>query len=203
MESHTIEQIVREGASSLSESSYFYWPSTGENEFPEANVTVHLGRAFLDRGFLCFAEAHKRESTEVHLDLLALNPTDGTLVLCEFKRLYSAEKIRSLTDDVHRIRDFRLQRGGLRDKRLRARGPVFGLIAGTTWDEGYARWRDLEQGDDPTRADDLEKLRRTLGGEGVDWGCCVLCYQAKEDRREEMQWLLYALFALDHDPWGA
>ncbi len=87
-----IDRIVRRGAASLAESLHYYWPQTGNNEAPERNISIHLGRAFLDAGFLVYGETHSRDDVNTRLDLLAIDPSAGALVACEFKRLYSQRR---------------------------------------------------------------------------------------------------------------
>jgi len=196
-----IERIVRLGAESLADSIYYYWPSSGDNEIPEANITVHLGRAFLNSGFLCFAEAHTRDKVKPHLDLVALSPSDGTVVVSQFKRIFNPERVNSLTKDVAAIRDFRLQDKNWRDERLES-GRAFGLVAGTTWMPEYAKWWAQDNCIDPTRDEALKALDAAIGKHDVDWGIRALSSTGSKTKGLEQQWLLYCIFDLQEDVWG-
>jgi hypothetical protein len=135
-----VERIIRRGAGSLAESLHFYWPSTGNNEVPESNIALHLGRAFMDEGFLAYSNAHTKDDVKVHLDLMAMQPRAQILVAGEFKRIYNSDQVRKLVDDLTRILKFRPQDDAqLRHAGLNV-GESFGLLAGTTHNEKYAHW---------------------------------------------------------------
>lgn len=196
MDTLSIEQIVRAGAASLSQALGVYWPAAGDNEIAEANQTLHVGKAFLDRGFHTYAECHSNDEATRRFDLLALHPSESALVVCEFKRLYNADQARLMGDDAVRVREFapceapRLNSDGIA---LTAR---WALVAATTWKLDYAGWflDKRVTSADPTGGE-LNRLWTLAGGKKACWGAApILAYHAESGLRQ--QWLVYSLFRL-------
>ena len=194
-----IESIIRRGATFLSECIYTYWPSNGNNEIPEANITMHLGHSFIEKGFITFAEAHTKDSVKNRIDFLAIHPSRGILVLGEFKRIYSSEKLKSSINDVKKIYEFKPQRPPRCDERLKIKNG-YGFIAGTTWDPKYAEWWNAEDVDDPSRDNVFDDLLKKINNENANWGSVVLGSEYDKNSGKTIQhWLLYVLFPINID----
>ncbi|HEX9242775.1 MAG TPA: hypothetical protein VF875_10085 [Anaeromyxobacter sp.] len=199
MNQYALEKVIRRGAFSLAESLSFYWPSNGLNEIPEANQALHVGRAFLDAGFLAFAEAHRNGDTNRRFDLLVLEPRESTLLVGEFKRVF-AKTVGGLATDAERILEFsprtapRLERC---DIRLES---TWGLVGGTTWEPEYAEWflDENVNAADPSGGD-LDALWRLVSERDAVWGAQPLIAYRRDDgprkgRVVETQWFIFALF---------
>jgi hypothetical protein len=128
MNHYELERIVRRGASSLAESLNFYWPSNGLNEIPEANQALHVGDAFLEAGFLAFAEAHRDGDTSKRFDLLALEPRASTLLVGEFKRVFS-KTVGGLASDAQRILEFSPRASHRLERTAGELKSAYGLVA--------------------------------------------------------------------------
>ncbi len=137
MDEHDVARIVRCGGLYLAEALWEYWPPSGRNEIPERNVSLHLARAFAERGFLCFAETNPRDRTDERLDLLALHESRDALVMVESKRLYSPEQVEAMLTDAERICAYRPQ-----DREADRIGSAarFGVLVATTWNDEAAAW---------------------------------------------------------------
>ncbi len=140
-----IERLVIRGANSLAEHLHYYWPTVQDKDINEANITLHLGRAFADAGFLTFAEVARGPEgpkAKERMDMLAIDPVSDCTVACEYKLLKSAADVESIADDIDRIRDFRMQKPkkSLVPEIDLKKGQRFGLIAALTWDQKYAKW---------------------------------------------------------------
>jgi hypothetical protein len=198
MQSLDIERFVRRGAASLAESLHFYWPSTGRNEIPERNISLHVAHAFIDASFLCYGEAHTNDKTNLHVDLLAVHPAAGVFVAGEFKRLYDGAQARAMVEDAARLQQFKMQqRSQLRHPGLQI-ARQFGLLAATTWDEKYARWFTTTAGKalDPTGGA-FDQLLKMLPQKDTIWNAHTLInYHDADADRDRTQWLVYALFPL-------
>jgi len=186
-----VMKIVRKGGYYLGESLWEYWPSKGNNEVPEANVTLHVGRALAEAGFAVFAEAHGEDSgTDKRHDLLAYSRPANTVVACEFKRLYSGEKANQMLHDVRRLGAFRPI-----DNEV-ANSEQFGVLAATTWDVEYARWW-VHGGGDRFLKGAWAGFDKETVLKDAQWGTLVL--QAVEDWAEpnaKWHYFLYAVFPL-------
>lgn len=197
MNHYELERIVRRGASSLAESLNFYWPSNGLNEIPEANQALHVGHAFLDAGFLAFAEAHRDGDTSKRFDLLALEPRAATLVVGEFKRVFS-KTVGGLASDAQRIIEFSPRASPRLERTAGELKSAFGLVAGTTWSQGYAEWflDDDEAAEDPSGGD-LDSLWKLIAHRDAVWGAQPLIAQRSASEgapRVATQWFVFALF---------
>jgi hypothetical protein len=137
MDQRDVARIVRRGALYLAESLWEYWPASGNNDIPERNVSLHLARAFAERGFLCYGEANPRDRTDARLDLLALHESRDVLAMVESKRLYEPEHVEAMLGDAERIRTFRPQEH--EDDRV-GKAARFGVLAATTWSDEAAAW---------------------------------------------------------------
>src|SRR5689334_19635238 len=98
-----LERIVRQGAAALADSVLLYAPATAITGASLAqNLTLHLGRGLLGAGFLAHAEVHGEGRT----DLLAVQPTTGTLVIAEVRRLDGHGGTGSVLYDRARLASF-------------------------------------------------------------------------------------------------
>lgn len=170
MQRKCLETIIRRGAYYLAEDLLSYWPSCGENEIPESNITIHLGRAFSEEGFCVFTDVHTKNSTEKRLDFLALNAKNGTQVILEAKRLYSSEKLSKMSDDIHRIAEFQLIDNSW-TARIKHR---WGIIAATTWKSDYARWWSSDGAPHPSSHKVWSIMENNKILKEASWGSFVL-----------------------------
>jgi hypothetical protein len=195
MNALALTRIIRSGASSLAESLEDYWPTWGLNEIAEANQVLHIGRAFLEQGYLGFAEAHQDGGATRRFDLLVIEPTNQTLLVCEFKRIYNAAQVELVCGDAKRLMGF----APMQPQRS-ASGLVikeqWGLVGGTTWLEEYAAWfldREISA-IDPTGGN-LDALWKTLKPMRPTWGAYPLVtYFDPETKKIVPQWFVFALF---------
>ncbi|WP_242370687.1 hypothetical protein [Anaeromyxobacter sp. SG26] len=195
---YQLEKLTRRGASSLAESLHFYWPSNGLNEIPEANQALHIGSAFLNAGFLAYAEAHRDGETHQRFDLLVVEPRESTLLVAEFKRVFS-KTVGALATDAERILEFspraspRLARCKLELK------STWGLVGGTTWEPEYVKWF-LDE--DPTAKDpaggELDALWKLVSHRDAVWGAHpLIAYRQDRPKKGievETQWFVFVLF---------
>ena len=94
-------------ASSLGRSFSNYWPADDKNDPVERNVSLHFSHVLLCEGLSVFAEAdHPKGRPILGIDIFGLSPCNTWFLGCEFKRLYSAEKLLSLAADVDRLSSF-------------------------------------------------------------------------------------------------
>lgn len=193
-----IERTVRRGAASLAESVHFYWPAaTPQNEIPERNITLHLGHAFSNAGFLTYCDAHNDGSTKTFLDLLAVHPYEKVLVACEFKRLsWDARQSQGMVDDAQRVLRFKMQKSPeLRHVGLEV-GRGFGLLAAITWLQPLARWfTTFEQSPPDPTGGKFDQLRAALPSETI-WNAYALSDHYDQSGERKTHWLVYALFPL-------
>lgn len=103
----TILALLKHTATSLRKSFANYWPADDRNDPVERNVSLHFAHAMLSAGFSTFAEAdHPDRATIRGIDVFGLAPNNTWFLGCEFKRLYSAEKLLSLATDMQRLSSF-------------------------------------------------------------------------------------------------
>lgn len=198
-----LERLVRRGAASLAESLHFYWPSTGNNEIAEANVALHLGRAFLERDFLVLAEAHGKDGVKLHLDLLSIDPMQGVFVAGEFKRLHNGSQLRSMLADLDRVLGFSPHDDDWHLHPGITPRDCWGILAGTTWLENLAQWFVTDDDGFVSQWPELHTLEKRIGevaadGERIFNAFPLQRYHlgARQDRVAgyRTQWLVYALF---------
>ena len=142
-----ILRMVRNAAQELSNSLFEYWPSEGDCEISERNISIYLSSEFLKRDFKCFAEAHWNQSTKRKLDLFAVNFEKKISVICECKRLYDTEGMKSILNDIERIETFSpiekdYDWGGFKK---------YGLICATTWNKTIMEWWTGVNDSNPTK----------------------------------------------------
>ncbi len=83
--------IMKDTADNLFRSFDTYWPfrvSNGSNlgsDPDEKNLTIHLARVFLCRGYSVYAEC-PYPGTKEDLDLLAIDPSRELFIACELKK---------------------------------------------------------------------------------------------------------------------
>ena len=188
----SIERIVRRGASYLAESLYEYAPCKEENDIAEANMTIHLARAFGEREYSVFAEAQFGDDPHRRLDLLAWNPDEGILVASEFKRLYSPEKLQQVIDDAKRVREFKPVGAEIEVTRK------VGLLAATTWNKKLAEWWSTKDGGNPTGHERWDSVDDNRLFDDALWGSVVLQgYDMEtEVEKSDFHYLLYCLLPL-------
>ena len=139
-----IEAIVRQGLRSLRkclwDSPYCYWPQEGDqNSLPERNLSVHVARNFLERGWLVFAEASFPGRTDRRIDLLALK--EGILVATECKQLDSPDRAAEFARDLKELKDSRLITTRGTDERQAPKiSTRFGLLLADTWSPAIKKW---------------------------------------------------------------
>lgn len=197
MQQVQVERIVRRGGMVLAEALDHYWPTNGDNEVAERNVTLALARAFGDAGFLMYAEGHSGDDRTKRIDLLALNFDRSVEVVIEAKRLYNSSQVALMHADVDRIASFRLQADSmLRDEPPRHR---FGLVVGTTWLEEYAQWFSREDAPHPAGgAWEAFASDPRLGT--ARWGSVVLRGYDQRRGPTNFHHFVYCLFALSPQP---
>lgn len=161
-----IEKILRRGAFTLGEALHQYWPGKPiknvkdyTHDIPEANLTLHIGAAFIQSGFDCFAQhffGRKR------LDLLALSYKHQVQVRCEAKLLWDGSRAKSSADDLSRINKFTLNtkydKGDYPNK--------IGLLIISTWDERILEWWENPVSDAPAKRikdKNWTKIKEVLG----------------------------------------
>jgi hypothetical protein len=197
MNTEEVEGLVERTGATLTESLKFYWPSSGENDVPEVNISVHFGAVLAASGFLVYADVHDLDNASVRLDVLGLQPETDTLVLAEFKRLWKPETAWAMARDLARIRAWRLA-----EARARAEFRVahqFGVLAATTWKQEYVDWFM-----DSTRAltadpagGGLAALAAGITGDDARWGSILILKDAPvEIRGPTDEWLVYVVFPL-------
>lgn len=192
-----VEGLVKRTAVTLTKSLKFYWPSCGENDVPEANLSVHFGAVLVESGFLVYADVHDLDNTSVRLDVLGFQPETETLVLAEFKRLWKPETAQSMAHDLARIRAWRLAEARAHAEFRPAHR--FGVLAATTWKREYVDWFI-----DSTRAlttdpagGGLAALAAGITGDDVRWGSILILKDAPvESRGPTDEWLVYVVFSL-------
>ncbi len=190
-----VERIVRRGATYLGEALFNYWPAASpKHDMLERNISMHVARAFSENGFQVYTEVPWPDSEEEkkRLDLLAIDPARGIDVRVEAKRLFDANEIAALKEDLDRMPTFRVnaEAGSTRH---------FGVLVGTTWDEEIAQWwaakdgRCLREGTHWRALYDHPLLKSA-------WtGCCVLhAYDdGTEIARTDFHYLLYGVFEIE------
>jgi hypothetical protein len=185
----TVARLVRRSANLMAESLWEYWPSNGNNEIPERNVSLHLGVALQQAGYRLYAEAHAKGATDKRIDLLAFNPETAVTVLAECKRLYSAEKCAEMVEDLERLRSFVPLEAHLGSK-------SFGVLAATTWNHKLAQWWSIADAPPPTNSDSWKALRAGLLAVKAHRGSVVL--QTFEENSaladQHFHHFLYAVF---------
>ncbi len=194
-----IERLVRRGAGSMGSSLHLSWPQSGYNEIPEANVQLHVGHALLAGGWATFVEAHRAHGAETRGDLLAVEPERRVLLVGEFKRLYSTDQAKLLRDDFERVVEL-AHHPQPTENRHPGLEPFpherFGLLAGTTHDERYARWFHSYEvrPEDPTGGA-FSDLCRSVGTQ-ARWDAATLndYVDARGTRRQH--WLCYVIFPI-------
>jgi len=186
-----VARIVRRAGHMLAESLWEYWPSKGNNEMPERNISMQLAIAFHEKGFKCFSEAHwKQEGDHRKLDLLAVHPGSKDAVCIECKRLYSAEKCGSMLEDVERIRSFVPLDDGVQYT------PRFGVLACSTWNNNIAEWWSTSYAAPPTNKEEWNNLIDALG-EKSHWGSVPLSSYDEAAKEKQLQHhMLYIVFPI-------
>jgi cupin 2 domain-containing protein len=100
--------LLNQTATSLGQSFANYWPADDKNDPVERNVSLHFAHAMLSTGFSAFAEAdHPERRTILGIDVFGLAPDNAWFLGCEFNRLYNAETLMSLANDMQRLSSFR------------------------------------------------------------------------------------------------
>ncbi len=191
MDSRNIERIVRHAGLLMSESLWDYWPSEGDNDIPERNISLYLAIAFHEKGFKCFAEGNWNDSTDKRIDFLAVNPETGIAVCGEFKKLYSAEKCQSMLDDFNRIQSFvPLEHCGKYK-------PKFGILAATTFKPNIVKWWSTSDGENPSDHESWKLLYKHM--KDAYWGSVPLNSYDEDTKLEstEKHYLLYAIFEIN------
>jgi hypothetical protein len=191
MNERELQHMVVKASGSLANSLVEYWPSEGNNEFCEQNAVMHLACILNNSGFCVYGECHFKGGTDKRLDLLALRSKDAAQIMVEAKRLYSAEKVAEIIDDVNRLVNFRLidkeLDGVLKDK--------FCVLLATTWNDGYAQWWSSANGEEPTDNANWAKLNGHPALQEAIWGSQVLQgYSPDKECTEGFQYLLYCIF---------
>lgn len=187
-----IERAVRHGAFYMSESLADYWPTNGNNELSERNISLHLSHSFAERGFRLYAEAHPDEGVNRRIDMLALDIERRVSVACEFKRLYSTGKLEEVLNDVQRLLEYR-PRGACGDFKR------YGLIAASTWHDGYAKWWSTMDGARPTEHDCWRRMEDhpLLNQTRYLFGSYVLRgYTPERSYDASWHYLLYGIFEI-------
>ena len=112
----------------------------------------------------------------------------------EAKRLYSAEKLDEMREDVDRVAKFKAAKDNLHFP-VRHR---YGVIAATTWNRDYAAWWASTDANEPGKKTEgwhQMESHPLLAKEDSLWGCCVL-RGFEEWKGVESPWhfLLYCIF---------
>lgn len=191
MNCQDIERIIRHAGHLMAESLWEYWPSEKDNDIPEINISLYLSIAFHQKGFKCFADANWKKSTNKRLDFFAINPETGITVCGEFKKLFTAEKCKSMKKDFNRIQSFiPLEHCGKYK-------PKFGILAATTFKPKIVTWWSTLDGPKPSSHENWNKLSKKL--QNAYWGCIPLNTYDEETKLEntELHYLLYSVFEIN------
>jgi len=137
-----IKNCLGETADSIGRSFTSYWPADAKNKNDpaERNVSLHLAHILLKREYSMFAEADHPNTQFQGIDLLGISPQGDWFLACEIKRLFSAEKLSGMLEDLSRLETFWLKQ----DLTAKSCGePVarlvkecrtgYGLVAGLHW----------------------------------------------------------------------
>jgi hypothetical protein len=159
-----LPSVVQATAESLQDELTAYWPSSGENNVPEANAVLHLAFALRSEGFRVYPQVQLNGHRRKHIDLFAFHPESGMGVAVEGKKLYPGKKA-EVKADWKRLLEYRLPREHTRRPLLTS---SLAMVIGTTFHrQSVIRWWE---GRKFSQADVLE---HSLGNVG-DWGVHTL-----------------------------
>ena len=193
MDARYIERIVRHAGYMLAESLWDYWPTVGNNDISERNISLYLSISFHEKGFKCFAEGHWKNSTDKRIDFFAIDPNSRMAICAECKRLYSAEKCNEMVEDYYRIKSFMpLDLGG-------KSFPKYGILAATTMRQEIVDWwASLGSNNKPSEDKSWDNLYKSL--KNGYWGCVPLNSYDEETslsvNQKEKHYLLYIIFEI-------
>ena len=194
---HDIERVVRRGGWYIAEALFDYWPTVGDNEVLERNQSIHLARAFSERAFNVYTEAHTRGSVKIHLDFLALDPVHGIQVRSECKRLHNADQADLIRADVDRVVDFELLNSHLEYP------CKYGLISATTWNQKIAEWWSSSNGAEPSASPFWDALGNHPALKDAVWGSVALCgYISRRSKNAPFHYFLYCIFPIPDEKEG-
>jgi|GEM_PF-5796688 len=166
-----LEDVIQGGLETLRCAYEVYWPSAGNNDAKERNLSLYAAHALLNEGFLSFGEANFPDEPNRRLDLLAFHKKKGILVLGECKRCYSTEKLEGMLWDVDRIASFPHAKMPAMEVH-----EVYGVLIASTRNETYRRW--WVDGSEPPaevrRKKPWAKLYALLGEEPTRWSSVPL-----------------------------
>ncbi len=184
-----IVRIVEQGGQFLEEALNKYWPTNGNNEIAERNVTLALARAFAADDFYLYAEAHRKKDTKLRLDLLALNFQSSVQVAIEAKRLYNSDGAEGMLEDVNRILNFELAKAGGVANPLSHK---YGVVIALTRNKNYVDWFCNETAKDP-KGKIWRKFWKKKALKNASWGAIHL-QTWQEAGKEFQQNLVYCVF---------
>ena len=137
----------------------------------ERNLSMHLGAAFMRKGFAAFAEAplHREKQMEGKrremIDLLCVSPEKAAVVAMESKMAFKrADKADEMLADARRVRKYldayrpAKQHGETYEVRHR-----FGIIAALAWDDEVVQWWNGTREEKPTKSKAWDDLVRVVG----------------------------------------
>lgn len=166
-----LENAITGGLGTLRSAYEVYWPSAGNNDAKERNLSLYAAHALLNEGFLSFGEANFPDEPNQRLDLLAFHKKKGILVLGECKRCYSTEKLEGMLWDVDRIASFPHVKMPVMEVR-----EVYGVLIASTSKETYRHW--WVDGTKPPlgvrRKEPWAELYARLGEEPTRWSSVPL-----------------------------
>jgi hypothetical protein len=161
MDIYQLEVITRKGGTSLAEALYQYWPA-GENEtrkvaydIKETVLTTYVGNSFQNNGFNLYPETPLTPGSSSSIDLLLLNPSNGTQIILEAKRALTSKQegfkdqkkgvSRGIGEDIQRMENFELvhQWDGEKDEEYDPQTDYknkFGIALITTWSKEIISW---------------------------------------------------------------
>ena len=166
MDCQDIERIVRRAGLLMAENLWDYWPSEGNNDISERNISLYFSIAFHDKGVKSFAECHWKGETDKRLDFFAINPETGVAICAECKRLFNAEKCQEIVDDFKRIKSFVALEYCGKYK------PRFGVLAATTFKSRIVEWWSTSDADWPSSHESWKTLYSKL--KDAYWGSIPL-----------------------------
>jgi hypothetical protein len=191
MDLRNVERIVRHAGHLMSESLWDYWPTAGDNDIPERNISLYLALAFYEKGFKCFTEGNWKDSTDKRIDFIAVHPDAGIAVCGEFKKLFSSEKCLNMLEDFKRVQSFEpLEHCGKYKTK-------FGVLAATTFKTEIAEWWSTKDGKNPFDNESWELLFEHM--KDAYWGSVPLNSYDEEIKLKntEKHYFLYAIFEIN------
>lgn len=185
-----IVRIVRRAGYLMAESLWEYWPSEKNNDIPESNIGFSFAIAFHESRFKCFSNCNWKGCTDKRMDFFAISPKENVVVCAEFKKLFNAEQLQKMTEDVSRIKSFSPLEDCGKYK------PNFGIIAATTFKTDIVKWWSASKSPTPTNHKNWNRISKKL--ENAYWGNVPLNTYDEETTVEqtELHYLLYSVFKM-------